>query len=114
VPLCRISYKKIQGFRKVKGLGHKPLDNDAVLAAARQTKAIITVEEHSIIGGLGSAVAEVLAESGNSHTTFRRIGIKDEFCQQVGSQEYLRRIYGLSVDSIVDAIELLMGRGIVP
>jgi transketolase len=92
----------------------KPLDTEAVLAAAQQTKAIITVEEHSLIGGLGSAVAEVLAELGNSHTTFRRIGIKDEFCQQVGSQEYLRGIYGLSVDGIVDAIELLIGRGIAP
>lgn len=85
----------------------KPLDSEAVVAAAQQTKAIITVEEHSIIGGLGSAVAEVLAELGNSHTTFRRIGIKDEFCQQVGSQEYLRGIYGLSVDGIVEVVRSL-------
>ena len=85
----------------------KPLDSEAVLAAAEQTKAIITVEEHSLIGGLGSAVAEVLAELGNSHTTFRRIGIKDEFCRQVGSQEYLRGIYGLSVDSIIEVVRSL-------
>jgi len=85
----------------------KPLDTKTVLAAAQQTKAIITVEEHSIIGGLGSAVAEVLAESGNSQITFRRIGIKDEFCQQVGSQEYLREAYSLSVEDIVDAIRSL-------
>ena len=105
--LCYINYKKIQGFRKVKGLGHKPLDSKAVVAAAQRTKAIITVEEHSLIGGLGSAVAEVLAELGNSHTTFRRIGIKDEFCQQVGSQEYLRGIYGLSVGSIIEVVRSL-------
>ena len=92
----------------------KPPDTEAVLAAAQQTKAIITVEEHSVIGGLGSAVAEVLAESGNSHITFKRIGIRDEFCSQVGSQEYLRGIYGLSVDGIIDAIELLMRRRIAP
>jgi transketolase len=85
----------------------KPLDTEAVLAAVQQTKAIITVEEHSLIGGLGSAVAEVLAELGNSHITFRRIGIKDEFCQQVGSQEYLRGIYGLSVDGIVEVVRSL-------
>lgn len=85
----------------------KPLDSAAVLAAARQTKAIITVEEHSIIGGLGSAVAETLAELGDSHITFRRIAIKDEFCQQVGSQEYLRGICGLSVDGIVEVIRSL-------
>jgi transketolase len=107
VPLCRINYNKIQGFREVKGPGHKPLDTDAVLAAVEQTKAIITVEEHSMIGGLGSAVAEVLAESGNSHITFKRIGIKDEFCYQVGSQEYLRGIYGLSVDSIIEVVRSL-------
>ena len=98
----------------MKGLDHKSVDTNAVLATARQSKAIITVKEHSMIGGLGSAVAEVLAELGNSHTTFRRIGIKDEFCRQVGSQEYLRRIYGLSVDGVVDAIKSLVGRGIAP
>jgi len=84
----------------------KSVDSEAVLAAAQQTKAIVTVEEHSIIGGLGSAVAEVLAELGNSHVTFSGIGIKDEFCQQVGSQEYLRGIYGLSVDSIIEVLRL--------
>jgi transketolase len=85
----------------------KPLDTDAVVAAAQRTKAIITVEEHSLIGGLGSAVAEVLAELGDSYITFRRIGIKDEFCHQVGSQEYLRGIYGLSVDSIIEVVRSL-------
>jgi len=80
----------------------------------QQTKAIITVEEHIRIGGLGSAVAEVPAELGDSSVAFRRRGINEEFCQQVGSQEYLRGIYGLSVDGIVDAIELPMGRGIAP
>ncbi len=86
----------------------KPLDTDAVLAAVQQTKAIITVEEHSLIGGLGSAVAEVLAELGNSHITFKRIGIRDEFCAQVGSQEYLRKVYSLSVDGIVKVVQSLM------
>ena len=82
----------------------KPLDTEAVLAAARQTKAIVTVEEHSMIGGLGSAVAEVLAELGNSHVTFRRIGIKDEFCQQVGGQEYLRQACSLTTAGIADSV----------
>jgi transketolase len=85
----------------------KPLDSEAVLAAIQQTKAIITVEEHSVIGGLGGTVAEVLAESGNSHITFRRICIKDGFCQQVGSQDYLRGICGLSVDSIIEIVRAL-------
>jgi len=86
----------------------KPLDAEAVLVAARETSAIITVEEHNIIGGLGSAVAEVLAESGNLPITFKRIGIDDTFCSQVGSQEYLRKTYSLSVDGIVKTVQSLM------
>jgi len=88
----------------------KPLDTEAVLKATRETNAIITIEEHNIIGGLGSAVAAVLAESANSRIAFKRIGIKDSFCSQVGSQEYLRNAYSLSVESIVsEAIQLLKG-----
>ena len=87
----------------------KPLDTEAVLAAVQQTEAIITVEEHSIVGGLGSAVAETLVESSNSQTTFKQMEVKDEFCQHVGGQEYLRGIYGLSVDGIVHAIQSLQG-----
>jgi len=85
----------------------KPFDNEAVLTAAKETPTIMTVEEHSIIGGLGSAVAEVLAESDNPHTIFKRLGIKDTFCSQVGSQEYLQKIYSLSVDGIVKAVKSL-------
>lgn len=86
----------------------KPLDAEAVLAAARETSAIITVEEHSIIGGLGSAVAEVLADSSNLTIAFKRVGINDLFCPQVGSQEYLRKAHSLSVEGIVNAVQSLM------
>ncbi len=85
----------------------KPLDVEAVLVAVQETSAIITIEEHNIIGGLGSAVAEVLAESGISGIAFKRMGINDSFCSEVGSQEYLRRIYSLSVEDIVKAVQLL-------
>ena len=85
----------------------KPLDIESVLAAARETSAIITVEEHSIIGGLGSAVAEVLAESGNLHITFKRVGIPGSFCSRIGSQEYLREFYGLSIAGIVRTVQSL-------
>lgn len=87
----------------------KPLEEETVLVPIQQTEAIITVEEHSIVGGLGSAVAEVLVESSNSHTTFKQMEVKDKFCQHVGGQEYLRGIYGLSVDGIVHAIQSLQG-----
>ena len=85
----------------------KPLDTEAVLSAS-ETGAIVTIEEHSVIGGLGGAVAELLAESGNSHTKFKRMGLNDSFCSQVGSQEYLRRIYSLSVEGIVRTTQSLL------
>ena len=86
----------------------KPLDTEAVLSAA-ETGAIITIEEHTIIGGLGSAVAEVLSEGNNGNVTLMRIGIPDEFCTQVGNQEYLREIYSLSVQGIVSSVKKLIG-----
>ena len=86
----------------------KPLDSEAVLKAARETAAVITIEEHSIIGGLGSAVAEVLAES-RTAVPFRRMALPDAFMLEVGTQEYLRDYYRLSVGDIVHAADGLLG-----
>lgn len=86
----------------------KPLDEAAVLAAARDTGAILTVEEHSIIGGLGSAVSEVLAEAPCPSIKFRRLGLPSAFSPHVGSQEYLRERHGLSDDAIVEAAIALL------
>jgi transketolase len=72
----------------------KPLDTEAVLRAARETPALVTVEEHSVTGGLGSAVAEVLAESPGPMPRFQRFGVPDRLLHEVGSQEYLRRLAG--------------------
>ena len=80
----------------------KPLDGEAVFEAARETRAIITVEEHSIIGGLGSAVAEVLAESADCHVRFKRMGLPSAFTG-VGSREFLTRSYSLSIEGIVES-----------
>lgn len=88
----------------------KPLDSAAVLSAARDTGAVFTLEEHSITGGLGGAVAEVLAESGEARVLFRRFGLPPSFSATVGDQEYLRMKYGLSADSIADSIESAMER----
>jgi transketolase len=82
----------------------EPLDTDAVLAAVNETSAIVTVEEHSIIGGLGSAVAEVLAEGGDIKVPFKRLGIPLVFASQVGSQEYLRSVHSLSVEGILKVL----------
>ena len=86
----------------------KPLDNGAVITAARETGVIVTVEEHNIIGGLGSAVAEVLAESTGLEVAFKRIGVRDTFCLQVGDYEYLQKACSLSADDIVTAVKELI------
>lgn len=86
----------------------KPLDTDAVLAAARETRAIVTIEEHSVIGGLGGAVAEVLAESDREKIAFKRVGLPSVFSSRVGSQEYLRAAYGLSQDQILESLKPIL------
>jgi transketolase len=86
----------------------KPLDIDAVLAAARETSAIFTVEEHSTIGGLGGAVAEVLMEAGQHPGYFKRIGLNGGFSSIVGDQEYLRAQYGFDVKGIVKTIQSVL------
>lgn len=83
----------------------KPLDNEAVQIAANETRAILTLEEHSIIGGLGGAVAEVLAESGELRIPFKRLAIPSTFSSYIGDQDYLRAAYGLSKDGIITSIK---------
>ena len=78
----------------------KPLDNELVLASAKKTGKVVTAEEHSIIGGLGSAVCELLAEEHPVKVT--RIGVKDVFGQS-GSPASLLEHYGLTAADIVKA-----------
>ena len=82
----------------------KPLDEEAVLAAASSVRAIVTVEEHLVAGGLGSAVAELLGE--RSPIRIRRIGVKDVFGQSGTSDELLAH-YGLDAAAIVTAVSSL-------
>ena len=87
----------------------KPLDKEAVLAAARDTKAMATLEEHSTMGGLGGAVAEVLAEYSDRKIPFTRIGVESGFAPKAGSQEYLRSIFGLSPEAVTERMLKLIG-----
>ncbi|MGI9952200.1 transketolase family protein [Moorellaceae bacterium AZ2] len=80
----------------------KPLDREAVLAAARESGALVTAEEHSIIGGLGSAVAEVLAEE--CPVPLRRVGLRDTFGESGAPEDLLQR-YGLSVPDIEKSVK---------
>lgn len=86
----------------------KPFDADALVGAATRTGTIVTVEEHSIIGGLGSAAAEALAEGGVP-AQLKRIGLRDEFAHAVGSREYLLREYGLTGNDIARSALTLVG-----
>ena len=86
----------------------KPLDVEAVLVAARDTRTIVTLEEHSLIGGLGSAVSEVLAESSDVRVAFKRIGAPSAFARLVGGQEFLRDVNGLSVRAVLQSVESLL------
>ena len=81
----------------------KPLDRGLVAECARGCRAIFTIEEHSIIGGLGSAVAEVLAEMGY-RGLFRRIAIPDAYGSDIGTAEYLREKCGLTPGVIINHI----------
>ena len=85
----------------------KPLDRELVLKSARKTGAVVTCENHNIHNGLGSAVAEVLAEEGVP-ARLRRIGCQDKF-GEVGTLEYLMEAFELSSPHIVDAALGLVG-----
>jgi transketolase len=79
----------------------KPLDAATIVAAARQSRIVVTAENHTVVGGLGSAVAESLAEAGVA-APLRRVGIADVFAES-GSREFLFGKYGLSTQAIIDA-----------
>jgi transketolase len=85
----------------------KPLDRSAVLAAVLEVGRVITVEDHSIVGGLGTAVAEVIAESGQG-CSFRRLGHLDTFLP-MGVPEDLMHIGGFDEDAILNAIAAMTG-----
>lgn len=92
----------------------KPLDAEAILRAAEETSAIMTVEEHSIIGGLGGAVAEVLAQDSPRRVPFRILALPDRFCRAIGNQDYLRAVCGLSTKDIVLAAKSLVSKALCP
>ena len=85
----------------------KPLDEEIILRAAEETGAIVTAENNIIFGGLGSAVAEVLAE--NRPTVMKRVGVQDTFAESGPYHELIDK-YGLSARHIVAAVEEVLKR----
>lgn len=78
----------------------RPLAPEPIIAAAKETRAIITLEEHTVEGGLGGLIAETLLEHGVAPRKFRRMGLRNGFSSIVGSQAYLRKRYGLDAPAI--------------
>jgi transketolase len=83
----------------------KPLDQEILLKAARETGAIVTSEEHSVIGGLGGAVAEFLGE--HHPVPIKRVGIRDRFGTS-GKAEELLKYFGLLPEDLVEAAKEAM------
>ncbi len=86
----------------------RPLDVQTLIEAARSCGALITLEEHTVHGGLGGAVAEALMDSGVTPRRFKRIGLSGAFASIVGSQSYLRKRYGLDALSVAETIRALL------
>ena len=84
----------------------KPIDRELVSTMARRCRGIVTVEEHSVIGGLGSAVAEVLSETGGCPMV--RVGIQDKFGKS-GKPAELFQAYGLTAENVINQCRLLLG-----
>jgi transketolase len=89
----------------------KPFDDPAVLAAIRSARhGVITLENHLVTGGLGSAVAELMAEAG-AGVPLRRLGLRDTYAHGA-SQKYLLAEYGMDARALIDAVETLLGRSL--
>ena len=85
----------------------KPLDTDTVNDLLRSFRKIVTVEEHTVIGGFGSAVCELAAEAG-SGCRVKRIGLEDCFTAVVGDRQYLREVYGMAGKAIAEKAEAFL------
>ncbi|MBU2562393.1 MAG: 1-deoxy-D-xylulose-5-phosphate synthase [Nanoarchaeota archaeon] len=109
--------KEVSDFLEEKGISTqvismhtiKPLDKDLILETISKIKNIFTIEEHNIIGGLGSAVAEVISESQlNKEIFFKRFGVEDKFCTIAGDHNYIRNSFNMSKEKISSFIISLL------
>ena len=82
----------------------KPIDLELVMELAGAVRLIVTLEEHTVIGGLGGAVAEIVAQMPGPKADLEVIGLRDCFSSVVGDQEYLRSVYGLTADDVVSRV----------
>ncbi len=105
---CRVADKLLKQGIHVRVLDMftiKPIDKDAIIQASKETGAIVTVENHNVINGLGSAVSEVLSE--NAPCLLKRLGSPDQF-GEVGSVSYLKETFKMSEEDIEKAVRELI------
>ncbi len=88
----------------------KPIDKEIILQAARETRAILTVEEHNIEGGFGSSVADVILEENDVPIKFKRLGLNDTFCSYYGTHQELKSHYGLAKEDIIKEVKYLLNK----
>lgn len=86
----------------------KPIDEEAVLRAVAETRRIVTFEDHNVVGGLGTAVADVIAASGKG-CAFEKVGIPDEYCMH-GYPEDIMHHYHIDTDGVIEKVRAVMGR----
>ena len=97
----------LENLEKVEHLQLLPIDADAIIKAAAETGAIVTAEEHNIIGGLGSAVSEVVVA--NKPVPMEFVGVRDTFGES-GTPKELMAKYGLTAKDIVEAVKRVITR----
>ncbi len=86
----------------------KPLDTEQIVARAASAGAVLTVEEHTLPGGLGGAVAEALLDAGQGKAPFARLGFPDVFPHELGSQAQIMAHYGLTAEAVADRVRGLL------
>ena len=86
----------------------KPFDIETVICAVDETRNIVTIEEHTVDGGLGGVIAENLLELGHIPRTFHRVGLRGGFASSVGSQKFLRQYYKMDVVSICEQVKKMI------
>lgn len=86
----------------------KPLDKKIIIDSIKTRKALFSVEEHNIIGGLGSAVAEIISENNEKKIIFKRFGVNDVYLPVIGRQDYLRARHGISAEKIANDITQML------
>ncbi|MBZ9624563.1 transketolase [Clostridium sp. FP2] len=82
----------------------KPIDEEMIKECLKKTKYIFTMEEHTLFGGLGSAIAEVIVKDMTNNNIFKAYGIPDKYSECVGSREFLRKEYGIDTISVFNDI----------